>query len=244
MNKTIFAALSGVVLYCSAIANAAVISTVTFTTPTAVVSATDNVEVWVTLTLAGNSEPLAFDGSTLESLPGSLLPAKGSLFGSGPDIYSFVSYQPFTGRSVTFNCSGNFFKACDDGEYHRDAVFFGSDAWLGSNAINLQPGESQNFLIYNLAPTDGSAQPGSYALYNISIGFLFRGLDINGREIQKTVYLGSTCPSQNSTCSFTRTVESVPLPGAAWMFGSGLIGFTAIGRNKRRFFDKHPLSRS
>ncbi|MBK7522275.1 MAG: VPLPA-CTERM sorting domain-containing protein [Gammaproteobacteria bacterium] len=61
------------------------------------------------------------------------------------------------------------------------------------------------------------------------------GLDGNDNPIQADFYEFSTnCSRVNDSCAFTRTVSAVPLPAAAWLFGSALAGLGFVRKYKRR----------
>ncbi len=210
---------------------AAVVSSLSFTNPTGTATATDTIEIWVTLSLDPSSEALTYDSSIspLAGLPTSLIPTEGYDYVTSSYV-PFASYTdagPLTGRY----CSGNFTDVCGAGEY----TFSGTSTWfdLTNNPLTLNPGESRDFMLGTFVPTDGSAMPGDYIFYNGYLGFSISGLDAAGNTLDATINLGGTCQTGTADCAFTRTVSAVPVPAAVWLFGSGLVGLAGIARRKK-----------
>ncbi len=211
--------------FASSMVSAAVVSTLSFTTPTGTVGPTDTIDVWVTLTLDPSSDPLTYDGSYADwNLPVSLMPAAGWLASSGAEM----KWAPFASYDLVlptygFRCIGNLVSAsCGDGEYSR-SVATGIGTWFGPQ-LNMQPGESRDFNVLQFTPTNGSATPGEYFLSGLMIGFYALGKDSEGNELRGFTPLGDACRFDDSSCMFTRTVSEVPLPAGIWLFGSALIG--------------------
>lgn len=223
----------------SSAASAAVVANLSFTTPTGTVGSTDTIEVWGTLSLDSSSDPLTFDRSIYPNagLPNSLMPSMAE--GWNPVTLSFDK-TPFASYTdinplLGIRCSGTFVAdKCADGEYHISPAPYGSPSvWGGTNfsPLIMSAGESRDFLLWEFTPTDGNATPGNYFTYDAVVGFFVRGLDVNGNAISQQIRLASTCPIQNDSCAFTRTVvSSVPLPTAAWLLGSGLLGLVGVAR--------------
>lgn len=239
MKKRLFAALgTSFLMLIGGAANAAVISSLSFTSPAGTVGSTDSIEVWATLTVdPASDEPLTYDGgSYLGGLPTSLIPTEAEVW--NPETFSY-DYTPFgsydyVGAFTSQTCSGTFTSGCSDGEYHISANTSGlGNGWFDLTTLNLAPGQSQDFLLYVFTPTDGSAAPGEYTFYNMGLGFTVHGLDADGNAIEQDILFGATCVSQSESCAFTRTVVSaVPVPAAVWLFGSGLLGLVGIARRK------------
>ncbi len=234
MKNKLLVAVGGALWLAATAANADVFASLSFTNPTGTVSAVDPIDVWVTLTLDQDSEALTFDGSSLASLPASLIPLEAEVWNSETFSYDYIPFASYdsVGKFTSYTCSGNFTNGCSDGEYTYDSVS-NLSGWFDSPELNLAPGESQSFLIYRFTPTDGSAAPGEYVFHNVAIGFIVSGQDELGNAIEQDIVFGGTCPNQNASCSFTRTVEAVPIPGAAWLMGSAVMGLAAVGRTRR-----------
>lgn len=226
--KMIFAAVA--LTLASSVASAAVVSTLSFTTPSGTVGPTDTIDIWVTLTLDPSSDPLTFDRNQADgNLPASLLPIdatwgeyKVGEFASYDAVHTYFSYI----------CSGNLLtSSCDGGEY--TSIWFDNPySWGRDGSLVLQPGESRDFLLRRFSPTDGSAALGEYTLGGIELGFYVTGEDAEGRWLSQHVSLGNTCASGDSSCLFTRTVSEVPLPAGIWLFGSALMGLAGV-RHRR-----------
>lgn len=206
-----------------------------FSEPTGTVGNTDAIEIWAILSVSGD-EPFTFDTTVEDPVFGlspSLLPTTGHNYDMGLYDVAFDSYSdasPFVSR----NCSGSFTNACAGGEYSIEANV-GANSWFAvGSSFELAPGEQQSFLMYTLTPTNGSATPGTYALYNIGLGLSIRGLDAEGNVLEAEVSV-DTCPFGSPDCSFARTVvASVPEPEswAMLLAGLGLIGWTARSRHR------------
>lgn len=228
-------------LFISFNSQAAVEATLTYTTPTGVVSATDIIQVWGTLSLSATSDPFTYDSSLSApfGIDASIFPTTGnnyseSLFDEPFDIIT-ESYL-FVSRS----CSGNFGNGCDDGEY---SIGQGSSDWFNiEQPFTMTAGESRDFLLAEFTPTDGTAAAGDYVFYTAGLGIGIRGLSVNGIELEAEVGF-QACASGDNSCAFTRTVAAVPLPAAVWFFGSGLIGVFGFGKfnsrqNKKLVFEE------
>ena len=237
--------------------NAAVIGQLTFRDPTGTVAPDETIEVWATLTLDPGSDPLNFDDSFApDDQPFAIpleLPLEGNeLFGPPDPTYPFSYYDSFSGShgrscSDTFSGAG----ACSGGEYTiTSTASFGEPTnWLSliSSAFVLAPGDSIDMLLYELTPSDGSAAAGTYEMFSIFVSLNVEGgfeeeiclgdvdefgeclddTDFNVVDLEAILFEFSTdCPDAN--CTFTRTV--VPVPAAAWLFGSALLGLMGIKR--------------
>ncbi|MDY0006795.1 MAG: VPLPA-CTERM sorting domain-containing protein [Spongiibacteraceae bacterium] len=239
MRHHLLPALGAVLLICSPIVSAAVIPTVTFTTPNGTVGPTDTIEVWVTLTLDPTSDPLTFDANSpdpLKGLPSSMVPTEGLPW----DVFDAVTFAPFASYTKTVpafytNCSSsvgnNYCVSHDqqDAPYYRNAFNHDPITWFNTQTLNLAPGEpGLDILLYQLTPTNGVTAPGHYALDSLMIGFVVFGLDEHGTEI--FALIDFRC----DTCSFVRTVSEVPVPAAVWLFGSALLGLAGSAKRHRK----------
>ena len=239
-------------------AHSALIGQLTFSDPTGTVSPTETIEVWVTLTLDAASDPLNFDNSyTPDNQPYAsplALPLEGSeLFGPPEPTYPFTYYDYYSG-SHGRTCNDTFTAMCGAGEYDINSTAGNLPAeptnWLSltEDPFVLNPGESIDMLLYEITPADGSAA-GTYELFSIFIALDVVGayeeeictagfdefdecleeLEYNYIELEANLFNFSTdCPDAN--CTFTRTV--VPVPAAAWLFGSALVSMGVIRRKQ------------
>lgn len=209
---------------------AAVLSTLSFTTPADTVTPTDSIDVWVTLSLDPSSEALTFDWfAPYGGLPASMIPA--GIFAS----YSHMNMYS-NAHCADSTPNGNFFNGCGPGEYSYTPAPSGSaGSWFAiENPFVMNPGESRDFLFGTFAPANGAVTPGDYTIYDVEIGFTIIGSDIDGNYAYWDASLGRTCASKTADCAFTRTVAVVPLPAALWLLGFGLIGLSGAVRVSRR----------
>lgn len=235
MNRIILTSLSGAALLYSGLSSADVIASLSFTNPTGTVTADETIAVWVTLSLDASSEPLTYqEGEDQGGLPASLIPTVAEVWNDTTHEYDYIAFATYeyVGHTIFRTCTGTFTNGCGAGEYTAGAVTSGGDSWFDTNFLNLQAGDSQDFLIYEFSPTDGSATPDDYILYNAGIGFVVHGQDVNGNPIEQDIVF-STCTGGDPSCAFTRTVSAVPVPAAVWLFGSGLIGLVGMARRRK-----------
>ncbi len=137
-------------------AQAAVIATLTFDQPTGVVSPTDPVPVFVTLTLSADSDALVTD-STGQVTSGL----------TDQDIID-AGYDPtlMTRRIVNnaFECGGTFSTTCIDPPPYGIDFNYGAQSFIGAANLNLQAGSSTQFLFGTFMPA-GAAPAGTYTFY-------------------------------------------------------------------------------
>jgi hypothetical protein len=183
--------------------------TLTFTNPSVTVTPTEEVPIWVTLTV--NGAPLTFDQSET-SYP----------FGFDPDIIPKEAYgEPF----VSYSSFGLFtYRYCNDevgdGCSPKIYSFEGSTDpayWFNiPTQFSMAADESRNFIVNSLVPVDGFATPGSYKIFNVGLGVQIGGYAADGTYLSTYVF-------------FTVNVLPVPEPkSVAMLFGGlGLLGFAA-----------------
>ena len=224
-------------------ANAA---TLEFITPTGVVGPTSDIEVWVRLS-AGNfdlnfdaSDPDA-DGSYGNIDDHTVIPTEGyapdANGGTGAFIQIDSISHPVTNTS--FSCSGSFTgdngSACSPGANY-EFIFntSGPDTFNFLSSYSLAAGNSQDFLFGTFSPLNGGANPGVYDFFTATFNISFDGTGTDDDGVEHTIYasatLGNTCGFNDPSCNFSRTV--VPIPAAAWLFGSALLGLGAMKRKK------------
>lgn len=203
-----------------------------FKDPTGTALATDTIDVWVTLSFSG-TEAFSFDLSQGEpdfGLPSSFLPLRGN--NPGLDIFD-AEFASFTGAylyTVRF-CSGTFTTGCGGPPYEVDGVVSGNGWFDVGDTYTLAAGATQDFLLYTLTPTGGTAAPGTYEFRNIGLGIAFEGLDLDGNEIRADVQ-ALTCPDFDPSCSFSRVVTAVPEPSSWAMMLGGLAFAAGVARRR------------
>ena len=141
----------------------------------------------------------------------------------------------------SFECSGNFVSGCGPGAYMFD-FNFASPSFVGAQNLDLQPGSSSSWLFGTFRPVGGAAAPAVYTFYNAAFFFQFSQPNLNpdaenpGDTLRGSIMIAETCPQQNPTCAFTRTVlaapgGAVPEP-ATWALM--ILGFGGAGIALRR----------
>lgn len=187
----------------------------TFVTPTGSVGANELIDVWVRF--ATDDTPLSFDSTD---------PDGDTTYGNLED-FGYTPTGVFTQASTTaaYLCSGSFTAggggACTPGDNYTFDFNYGANSFLFLDNYFLAANSSQDFLFGTYTPVAGGAAPGTYDFFGAFFSINFSG--------EGTFDLAETCPSQS--CSFERTV--VPLPAAAWLFGSALFGLVGLVSRKK-----------
>lgn len=209
-------------------ASSAVIGTLEFTNPTGTVGANDTIDVYVTLTLESFSDDLTF--YPYDAFPNGVnpddLPTEAWDWDS-EDYVPFDSYD-YIGAYVSRGCTDTFTVGCSDAgsqySYSTDNDWFDFEGTLSA-------GDSLTLKLFELTPVAGGAAPGTYELFNAGFGLTVYGQDADGNPLDETLYAFDT-NCAGASCTFTRDVSAVPLPAAAWLFGSAMLGLVGLSRRR------------
>ena len=198
--------------------------TLTFVTPTGVVGPTDDIPVYLKLTLDADSVPM----TTLDYLVTS---------GFDDLDVSAAGFDPTVIYSKQFseelNCAGTFTTGCSGPPYSYEFNYV--DSMATPRDLDLEPGQSKTFLFLTYHPSNGPVAAGTYTLFDAAVTVAFFDNDPNNPYHR--VRLFSTCESQDPSCAFTRTVvgqsgaPGVPEP-ESWILM--IAGFCAVGIVARR----------
>ena len=225
----------------SASAYSDVIGHLEFTQPSGTAYANDTINVRVKLTLDGSSDSLAYTptGSGWngtdefwDGINGDDIPNQG--YDENYNLVDFASYSSISLFTFRY-CTDSFTASCGSaGTSQYDAIGPASESWFDFQGT-MGPDASREFNLFQWEPIGGSATPGVYDFYTGGLGFSAVGSDSLGHLISADIYsFDTTNNCMGGNCTFTRTVSPVPLPAAAWLFGSALAGLGFVRKYKRR----------
>jgi len=216
-----------------------------FVTPTATVGANESIDVFMRLTLDAESAPLVFSSNPLTGFAPADLPTEGNYFDPITGVQETRSFASIDGAylNVFYVCGGSFTNSdCSASSNYRFDFWFNDPSnppdrpsLIGLNSFNLLAGQSTDFLFGVFTPQPGGAAPGTYEFFGAGVTIGFYGSDATGAYLYTNgVDIAQSCPTQDASCAFTRTVTAVPEPGAVamWVAGLGMLGFMAQRRRK------------
>jgi PEP-CTERM motif len=226
MKKFLKTALISTAVAFAGQAHAALLATLTFNTPFAIVASDQPVDVFLTLTLDAASDALTTDTAGR--------PTSGFDFAgyTGPIDLNDPNTRVLLNES--YQCGGSFVGLCGSGPYSFD-FNFNQPNFIGPRDFDLQPGQSFSWLFGTFNPVSGNAPPGLYDFFNAgAIVQIYNPGDPNDPNDDQfdSISIAQTCPSQDRSCAFVREVYAVnsavpePATWAMMLFGFALIGST------------------
>jgi hypothetical protein len=200
------------------------------------VSNTEAIDVWLRFTVDAASVPLVFSNGPLTGIDPADFPTEGL-------NYSTNVYEPFTQVdgvffNYSYSCSDTFSGAgCGNAPYQFEFNYgnFGAPRLDAIESIDLQPGQSIEYLMGRFSPTGGASPAGTYSLFVSGIHLSFYGVNGDGqRLVSDGNSLGMTCSPLTPDCAFTRTVTAVPEPQSIFMILAGLGVLFGVMRRRER----------
>ncbi len=201
---------------------AAVIGSFAYLDPSATISPTESVEVWVRLSINPFSDDLHIDKSDdLLGLDASEFPTQATLNLDGGTDRTYTTYDVAGGYVGGFDSQFSDAYDLDIDAFSEPTHWFAFDG-------TLQAGHYMDFLLFTYTPTGGVAAPGTYTLDSAVMGFMLYGTNQFGELLQTQLI------NFYDRNSFTRTVTPIPLPAAAWLFITALLGLGGFKRLRRQ----------
>lgn len=196
------------------------------------------------LAVAGvaNAAPVAFDNNGAANF--TMYDGTGAVVGNFDDITGFVDFEamtfgvasasPFFGSPWTAS-GGTLFS---EGTYTVNVNGDGANAPSGTGDVTFTVGAGQMggninfawtatsgidvFMVWDLVPT---ATPGSFSWVSS---------DIDGNGIPGLGMIDGPFPNFSANFNFEAPAPSaVPVPAAAWLLGSGLMGLVGVARRRK-----------
>lgn len=212
-----------------------------FVQRTGTVMGTEQIDVWMRLTIDPTSAPLDFSSNPLTGFAAADLPTEGWYRDPVTGISETRTIASITGAYLNtyFGCDDTFTGGCNGNTTNFTYDFFLSSL-LGKPSINflntfsLAPGASFEYVFAQFTPAAGGAQLGTYQFFRTGVTLNFDAFDADGNRLDSSVDIGATCSGGNSDmCAFTRTVTVVPEPASYGLMAMGLFAVGAVLRRRR-----------
>jgi len=243
MPRIKYMAAAAALMSATAIAQAAPpFGTLTFIEQSATIGPVEVVPVWMRLTLDSSSTPLVVDRN---------LPSFGLDQTIVPDWHSLDNV--FINTNYTCNSTFTGPADCINGTPYRfEFNTTGPNTINFVDPIQVQPGESRDYLFGTFVPSQGAVPEGTYHFYTAGVTLNLFGTQQTVDEFGSPVFdafgvpvlspvdlvfdIANSCPSGELSCAFSRTVVGVvpePETYAMMLAGLGLVGVAAMRRRRK-----------
>jgi hypothetical protein len=172
------------------------------------------------LTLDATSDPIITDAN--------------GMIVSGPDLSEFATINS-SYTNIAFVCTGTFTTVCG-GPPYTFGFNLAAPSLVQAKDLNVQPGDSQDFLFGTFTPSHGPVAPGTYRFYRAILFVHVGGTDSSGTPAEKEFNLFTTCATGDNTCAFQRSVVAqavVPEPSSLLLLIPAIVGGALLRRRAR-----------
>lgn len=215
LHEVLIGAAAACLFGAGAPAQADVIATLSFDTPTATVASNVDIPVWMTLTLDSTSDPITTDASSYVTSPLSAQVIS-DLHGNSTGVVV----------NEAAGC-GDTLDACNSpGTAYTFNFNFGANGFVTPANLDLEPGNSLDILLGSFTPNGGNAAAGAYEFNLAEINFQYYD------PVANQTYFSNVATTSSV---FTRTVfAAVPEPATWAMMLVGFGGLGAAMRSRRK----------